>query len=347
MARDLIEGKYPLSPSVRDKIFACTLCANCSEQCQQLISDHHQEIFEALREECIDAGLGLPQHLSIAANEQSVHNPYGDKEDQRFLDIESKYFKEHADVLFFVGCTTALRNKLFFKDILSILDHFAVDFTLSKDEWCCGSPLLTTGQKKVARELAQHNADIIAKIHPKIIITACAGCYRTLKRQYSEKFGLLKDNSIHILHLSEYLSQLMKKQTFRKDIPKIAVTYHDPCHLGRHVGVYDSPRLVLKALPNIQFLEMPRNRQNAWCCGAGAGVKSAFKEWSVEISEDRVKEALNLNTKAKYPLKFLVSTCPFCERNLSDALDNLKKQNYPGASHLEVIDLLQLVKQYL
>jgi heterodisulfide reductase subunit D len=347
MARDLFDGKYALTPSVRDKIYACTLCGNCSVQCQQLIGEHHQEIFEALREECAEAGLLYPQHQAIQTNERNVHNPYGDPQDSRFTGIEEKYFKTNADVLFFVGCTTALRNKTFFHDILDVLDKLNVNFTLSKEEWCCGSPLLTTGQKNEAKALADHNAEMIAKLGVKTIVTACSGCYRTLKRQYPEKFGLLNSEAVKIEHLSEYISGLLKKMQFSSSKEPIAVTYHDPCHLGRHVGIYDAPRKILKSLPGVKFIEMPRNKENAWCCGAGAGVKSAYKDWAVEIAENRVQEALDLKKTTKTPIKYLVSACPFCERNLADAVEKLQQANIPDADQIEIIDLVQLVKKFL
>ena len=119
-----------------------------------------------------------------------------------------------------------------------------------------------------------------------------------------------------------------------KKKPIEIATYHDPCHIGRHVGIFEEPRKVLNSIPGIEFVEIGRNRDNAWCCGAGAGVKIGLKEWAVEISEDRIKEAEE--TGAKY----LVSTCPFCERNLRDARDALN-------SSLEIIDLCQLIRNKL
>lgn len=353
LARDLFEGKYPLSESIRDKIFSCTLCGNCSEQCQQEISEHHQDIFEALREECVDAGLSLPVHQAFHNSIDKNNNPYGEPHDQRFAGLDAKYFKDTADIFFFVGCTTAYRNKQLMYDVLKIMDHLGVNFTLAKDEWCCGSPLFTTGQKKYAKALAEHNVELFKKMKIKTVVTACAGCFRSLKTQYTRNFGLLEENekkdkaaesSLEVIHLSEFLERIITKKVFTKT-DKIRVTYHDPCHLGRHVGVFEEPRAVIKKMKNVTLIEMPRNRKNAWCCGAGAGVKSAYKDWSLEISELRIKEAIDLQKDGKGPLKYIVSACPFCERNLSDAVESLKKKAEPGAENLAIIDLIQLVKE--
>ncbi|MBD3351082.1 MAG: hypothetical protein GF364_06315 [Candidatus Lokiarchaeota archaeon] len=371
IARDLFEGKYELSQSICDKVFACTLCGNCTIQCQQEIGDHALDIFEALREECIEAGYTIPAHLKFRENVEELQNPYGEKHDKRWEGIDDKYFKDSAEVYFFVGCTTSLRNKTLFSNILKLLDYLGVDFTLARDEWCCGSPLLTTGQKKSAKFLAEHNTDLIAKLGAKTVITACAGCFRTLHSQYPSKYGLLTNQNhfnankeivektkdtenekdtknIRVLHISQYLNEIIDKKNIKIKHPKeINVTYHDPCHLGRHVGVFEEPREVLKKLKGVHLIEMPRNRDNAWCCGAGAGVKSGFKDWALEISEDRLREAMQLQKTQDINIDYMISTCPFCERNLSDARKSLIDKGELSDSSLKVIDLVELINLVL
>jgi Fe-S oxidoreductase len=354
LARDLYERKYPISKSIRDIIFSCTMCGNCSEQCQQEISNHHLDIYEALREECVNSGLSLPAHQIFHQNIDETHNPYGEAHDSRFDGIDAKYFKSQAEVYLFVGCTTAYRNKELLQDIIAILDHLGVDFTLSHDEWCCGSPLFTTGQKQFARTVAEHNTDVIKQIGAKFVITACAGCYRSLKQQYPAKFGLLKSldhpssnkNSPlpQILHISQFLNQRIPKKLFVESKP-IRVTYHDPCHLGRHMGIFEEPREIIHKMKHVELVEMPRNRQNAWCCGAGAGVKSAYKDWAIEIAEQRIQEALDLQTDGKGLISYIVSTCPFCDRNLGDAITSLRQKGKSGADSIELIDLAHLIRQ--
>ena len=345
MARDIYEEKYTLSQSIMEKIFACSLCGNCTVQCQQEIGDHALDIFEALREECVEANLQIPAHRIFEENIEKFNNPYGEQHSNRWTGIAQKFFREKADILFFVGCTTALRNKSLFQAILNLLDVLGVDFTLSKDEWCCGSPLLTTGQRKSARMLAEHNAKLINKLRVKKVITACAGCFRTLHSQYSEKFpNLASFSDVPILHISQFLDKLIsQKQFFHPKKKSINVTYHDPCHLGRHAGVFREPRSVLSKLRGVKLFELLRNRKNSWCCGAGAGVKSGFKDWAIEISEKRLNEALSLEKRKGIRLDYLVSTCPFCERNLSDARRSLAEKGDIEDGHLEVIDLTQLL----
>jgi Fe-S oxidoreductase len=114
----------------------------------------------------------------------------------------------------------------------------------------------------------------------------------------------------------------------------LKVTYHDPCHLGRHGGVFDAPRAVIEAFDRIHVQEMPRNRENAWCCGAGGGVRSAFPDWALETSRIRIQEAADTGADV------LVTTCPFCLQNLTVGLQA------EGAT-LEVMDLTDLVVSML
>ena len=112
------------------------------------------------------------------------------------------------------------------------------------------------------------------------------------------------------------------------------VAYHDPCHLGRHSEVYDAPRALIQAIPGISLIEMPRNKDAAWCCGAGGGVKSGFKDWAVEIATERIQEAEETGCT------ILLSACPFCKTNLQDAI-NAKN------SELQFMDIVNLLNQLL
>lgn len=336
LAQDLFHKRYEWSESIIEKIFSCTLCGNCTIQCQQEAGKHALDIFEALREEAVEEGFGpLDAHKFFLENVDKEDNPYGESKKARFEGIPEKYFNDQADIIFFTGCTSAFREKDLLLSVLKVLDKLKINFTLLKDEVCCGSPLLTTGQTKAARRLAEHNVNLINSKAGNTVLASCAGCLRTLRNQYERKYGLLIEKEV--LHISEYLSRKLKelKKAYLKERNSEEIaTYHDPCHIGRHVGIYEEPRKVLNSIPDIKFIEMGRIKDNAWCCGAGAGVKSGLKDWAIEISEERIKEAEE--TGAKY----LVTTCPFCERNLRDAAGKLN-------SDIEIIDLVQLILKKL
>ena len=138
---------------------------------------------------------------------------------------------------------------------------------------------------------------------------------------------------VEFLHITEFLERLLKegKISFKNKFSK-KVCYHDPCHLGRHSGVYEAPREIIKSIPGIEFVEIYRNRENSWCCGAGGGVKSSFKEWAVEISTERIEEAEETGSD------ILLSACPFCKTNFQDAIK-------ASGSKIQFMDIVNLLDE--
>jgi heterodisulfide reductase subunit D len=184
----------------------------------------------------------------------------------------------------------------------------------------------------VAESVVKHNIEDVRKRKAKKVIFSCAGCFRTFKEDYPKILN--QELGVEVLHVTEYLNELLQKGELKiaKKFPH-TVTYHDPCHMGRHVGVYDAPRNLLKAIPGLNLIEMSRVRENAWCCGAGGGVKSGFKDWAIDIAKKRISEAENTNAE------YLVSSCPFCHRNLEDAIRATNSQ----LKMLDVTEILNLV----
>ncbi len=330
MANAIKNGELEWSDSIINALYACPLCGNCSVQCQQDISTHLLDIMEELRAEAVKAGAGpLPIQKLFAEGIEHECNPYNEPHKNRLDWLGDAELPEKAEILFYVGCTSSYRQKEIARATFSLLKKVKADFTVSPDEWCCTSPLLRTGQTEAAEPVIKHNLDLAKKVGAKKIVFSCAGCFRTFKEDYTKHID--QDLGIEILHVTEYLYSLLKdgKLKITKEFPH-TVTYHDPCHMGRHVGVYDAPRELLKAIPGLNLNEMDRNRENAWCCGAGGGVKSGFKDWAIDIASARIKEAEE--TKSNY----LVSSCPFCHRNLTDAIKAVK-------SNLKMIDVTEIL----
>jgi Fe-S oxidoreductase len=133
------------------------------------------------------------------------------------------------------------------------------------------------------------------------------------------------------MHAVEFVAELLEEGRIPLKEFEAVVTYHDPCHLGRHCGVYDAPRDILRSIPGVEFREMRFIRENSWCCGAGGGVKTGFKERAVDMAVGRLEQAEE--TGAEY----IVTACSFCYQNL---LDGIKK----SGSSLKMIDLIELVR---
>ncbi|GAG85678.1 unnamed protein product, partial [marine sediment metagenome] len=198
------------------------------------------------------------------------------------------------------------------------------------DEHCCTSPLIRTGQIDIVSDFMNYNINQINNTGASKVITSCAGCYRTLKKDY-EKLGA--DLGFEVYHTGELIKTLLDEGKIKitSNYEKI-VTYHDPCHLGRHMDMYEIPREIIQSIPGIKFIEMKRNRNNAWCCGAGGGVKIGYPDWALEISKERLEEAKETGATV------LTSMCPFCKTNLADA----NKEFNMG---FEIIDLIELIDQ--
>jgi len=337
IARSIIDGKLELSKDLAEVIYQCPTCNGCSILCAYDMDN--AAVYEALRAELVEAGFGLEAHEAMNQALVELLNPYkrDNKEKNKWLerlDFEIKNAgTEKADVLYFVGCTAALTPELQSVAINTarILKKLGVDFSvLGESEICCGSVALRTGNEKAFDSVLQKNLEVFQKTGVKTIITSCAGCFRTLKRDYGEK---LKQLGINVLHSIQLIKQIIAEKNIPLKTLGFTVTYHDPCHAGRNSGtdpIYEEPRELLAKIAELK--EMRSMKDHAKCCGAGGGVKKAFPELALEIAQSRVKEAEETGAQ------FLVSICPFCNRNLSDAIQSL-------GSTIRMADLMELLDQ--
>ena len=328
----ITSGQLQWSENMAKIFFHCTLCLACTQQCQiPEIHNYAGEWLMAMREESVKQGYGpMPEHKKYTEHVEKEHNPYFENHGDRLNWLPSNIkLTPNAKIAYFVGCTSSYREKNVAKSTAEILNSLGVEFTILKEEHCCGSPVYMTGQAEKAKNMAESNVKIFKDAGIEKIITSCAGCYRALKETYPNKFGL--EHGIEVVHLPEFLLEKLNNDELKltKEL-KMKITYHDPCHIGRHMGVYDPPREVLKKIPGIELIEMSRNKENAWCCGSGAGVRSAFKELTQFAAVERINEAKD--TKAE----LLVSSCPFC---LNQFKNNIKN------NEIQALDLSELIRQ--
>jgi heterodisulfide reductase subunit D len=333
--RSLTQNKLELSKEMAEVIFQCPTCNSCSEVCAYDIDN--ALIYEALRAELVDAGYGLETHVPMNQAVIDLLNPYqrDNKLKQNWTEELTFHVKdaieEKADILYFVGCTAALTPEI--KSVAiqtaNVFHKLNIDFSLfGKQEVCCGSVSKRTGDLKTFNIVARKNYELFKKSGIQKIITSCAGCYRTLKVDYKD---YLEDLNIEVNHTIEFLDNVLKEKKIELQNLGIKTTYHDPCHTGRNAGsfpLYEQPRRLLSQISN--FVEMKTIKESAKCCGAGGGVKKGFPELALEIAKTRIKEAED--TGAEY----LVSMCPFCFRNLNDAILSLHSQ-------IKMIDLIELI----
>lgn len=228
-----------------------------------------------------------------------------------------------AELGYFAGCLARYRQPEIADASLSILRKLGANYTVL-DEVCCGSVLQRTGWDKDFKRLVDENLKKVRDLGVKQVVFSCVGCYRMFKLEYPKVATL----GFEVLHMTEWLSQQNLKL---KELNK-RITYHDPCHLGRHAKVYDAPRKILTSIPKAEFKEMEKNREEARCCGSGGGVKSAFPAVSEGIGRRRLEEARFAD--------LLVTSCPFCVSHLKGIEDKMK-------TGLTVMDLSVLVDRLL
>ncbi|MFX1309073.1 MAG: (Fe-S)-binding protein [Promethearchaeota archaeon] len=328
----VLSNQLKWTENLANIFYQCSVCLACTQQCQ--IPEIHYyagEWLMAMREKAVQKGLGpMPEQKKYSEHVASEYNPYMEKHENRRNWIPSN-IKQSPDskLAYFVGCTTSYREQNIAINTAEILNSLQVDFKILKDEHCCGSPVYMTGQTEEAKQIAKTNVRIFKDEGIEKIITSCAGCYRMLKDTYSKKFEL--DHGIEILHLPEFILEKLNNNEVRfNNNLNMKITYHDPCHIGRHMGIYEPPREVLNNIPGIELIEMARTKQNAWCCGSGGGVRSAFKDLSSFAANERIEEAKETTAEA------LVSCCPFC---LNQFKSNIKNDE------IKTFDLSELVNR--
>lgn len=201
-------------------------------------------------------------------------------------------------MIYFRGCTAREKETSIADATEELLKLADVEYRVLEDEKCCGSVLIRTGFIDEAQKQIEKNTELLSG---ELILTSCAGCYKTLKQDYDD---------LDVIHISQFLNTLVDEKKLDFNKKDLKVTYHDSCHLGRHCNVFDEPRNVISNVANL--LEMQNNRENSLCCGAGGGVKSAYPEIASQMADSRISQAIETGAD------LLVTPCPFCKLNLKD-----------------------------
>ena len=364
----LLYDRVEINDAVIDMVYQCQMCGGCDVSCKVERDREPYEAMQEIRFKCVESGQ-VPPDLAFAIESlKKEDNMMGELKKDRGNWAEGvavkDLTKEKAEVLFHAGCRYSFDESLWptVKSGLNLLVNAGVDVgIMEKSESCCGGRSYEMGYAADMQKFGQHNVENWKNLGVKTVVTPCADCYQAFKVLY-DKLGY--EHEVEILHITEYIHRLIKDGTitFTKEIP-LTVTYHDPCHLGRLAdpwihwngketkafgqmvindppkekrfgtkGVYDIPREILRSIPGVELKEMPRIREYAYCCGGGGGVKDAYPEFSESTAANRLEEARSVEAEA------LVSSCPWCKSNFTDAA------NGTGDS-MKVFDIIDLVHQ--
>lgn len=317
IAKAVMQGRLELDQDVVDNTYTCLGCKRCGVACRKEDGKGGRAIDEckitiAMREEIVKAGKEPEVLAAVDRTIDDTYNPFGMDPAKRTKWADGLDLPDAGETVYFAGCYAALRNTKIAKATAQILKAGGIDIAyLGEDEWCCGVPAINDGNSQIAEKLIAHNIEALQKAGCKTVITSCAGCYHALKSDYKEIVGELP---FEVKHSSEVIAELIKEGKLEpKEAVAAKATYHDPCHLGRHEGVYDAPREIIAAIPGVEFSEMPMNKDAAWCCGGGSIVSNIYPDLTEAISADRVDEA------KKTGAEVILSACPSCEANLLNA----------------------------
>jgi Fe-S oxidoreductase len=311
--------QFALSP---EAAWACTTCGACMEVCPTQ-NEQMLDIIDIRRNQVMIEGEFPSQLQSAFRGMERAQNPWGINHEQRLawadgLNVKTTDENPTPDVLYWVGCAASYdpQAQKTARAFVELLTHAEVNFAvLGKKECCTGDSARRSGNEYLYRQLADKNVSTLNTVKPKLIVASCPHCMNSIGHEYKQIGGDYK-----VLHHTEYLETLVANKQLTPARSEATITYHDPCYLGRHNGVYEAPRNLLHILGN-NTPELPRNRENAFCCGAGgAQFWKEEEEGDERISDNRFREAQQtLATAAggEATEKILAVGCPFCKSMLS------------------------------
>ena len=313
-----------LEEAVDSGLFLCTTCGSCTEVCPSRIET--KEGIPSIRGEARGAGIPLSkEHMALVASIANYENPMQVPRLRKQKWARGLGLREKGEVLYFAGCSTSLLSQGTAQAVVRILRSIGVEPAyLGKAERCCGSTLRKLGDEQEARKRAEACFRDFESAGAKVVVTSCPGCASSLRR-YED---LAARHGLKVQHITEFLGE---HRGGIKGKAKVSgrVTYHDPCDLGRGLGITKEPRLLLSQILSKPMVEMERSGKSGACCGSGSGVKTSFPELSEAIAEDRIRMAKDAGAT------MIVTSCPWCVQSLRECQHADKG--------IEVVDLVDLI----
>ncbi|MCP4665869.1 MAG: (Fe-S)-binding protein [Deltaproteobacteria bacterium] len=339
MRKIVREAAFGLTEIESEDIWRCSTCGKCPQQCPRDVKQIESGV--ALRRIATEYGV-FPKPVSpirtVSASLIDEGNPFGEERKKRgdwAEGLSVKTFTDGMDVLYFPGCYLSYdpRLKKAARAAAHILNLAGVDFgILGPKENCCGESIRKTGDEELFKRLARENIKTFIDHGVKKILVSSPHCYHTFKNEYPD---FMVD--FEVVHISQYVFELIDEGriAIAKEYGK-KVTYHDPCYLGRHNGIYDEPREALKKIPGLELHEMQESRVDSLCCGGGGGRIWMETPKGERFSDLRLEQAIDVGAEV------LATSCPYCIANFEDSRLTLDVEE-----NIEIKDITEIVGEVI
>jgi Fe-S oxidoreductase len=331
----ICQCRYGLVDLEDEDWWLCSTCQMCVSRCPRGVGI--TDIMGAVRKIMLEFQYErAPASLRSAMGSLSSEgNPWGNERQARAdwasdLGVQP-YTSEAHDVLYFPCCVPAYDPKMtsVARATASLLQRTGTRFgILGQEESCCGESVRKAGNEALFESLAKSNMEVFHKKGVREIVVSSPHCYTTFKKDYAQLGG-----QFNVFHVTQYLASCIEsgQLSFCKEINR-KIVYHDPCYLGRHNGVYDAPRTILRSIPGVILMDEVESRENSLCCGGGGG-----RIWMDTKKEERFSDILVAQAVAM-GAQILATACPYCILNFKDSVATMEV-----ADRLEVKDISEIV----
>jgi Fe-S oxidoreductase len=339
LIRAWLSGEIQTSPRFAQILYSCAACDNCKEQCVfPKFKDFLPDIFIETKAELVNEGRIPPAVRDYFKAVRTNGNPYKLPQADRGKWAEGTGVPEYSgqEFLFYIGCVGSYDEvgQKMARSVGRLLIDAGISLgILGSEETCDGNEVRILGEMGLFAELAARNISQFNERGVRKIITLDPHALNVFKKEYPKLGG-----NFRVFHFTEVLARLVKeKRPAFPDYPA-TVTYHDPCYLGRHNGIYDAPRAILRAIPGLELVEMHRSGLNAFCCGGGGGNFFTDILGTGEDTAGKVRVREALETRAR----IIAVACPSCAKMLLDAVKLEEKEN-----EIEVMGIAELALKAL
>jgi Fe-S oxidoreductase len=338
MRKIVRQAAFGLTEIDGEDIWRCTTCGTCPQRCPRGVNQI--ELGVSLRRIATEYGVfpdPVAPVVTVSGNLMAEGNPFGLERAKRAdwaQALPVKSFTEGMEYLYFPGCYLSYdpRMKKVAAATAAVLEKAGVELgILGAEESCCGESIRKTGNEDAYKQLARRNIKAFIDHGVRKILVSSPHCFHSLKNEYPE-FRV----NFEVVHVTQLLSDLIEQGRLKIDgeLSK-KITYHDPCYLGRHNGVFDAPREVLKAIPGLQLAEMESHRESSLCCGGGGGRIWMETRKGERFSDLRLEQALDVGAEV------LVTACPYCITNFTDSSLDL------DGEPLQIKDIVEIIQEVI